>query len=157
MIDVHTTSSVPKYNIYRRPLHLEIPRIAFYTDVSQTKRIAFEYFLPPETLIQNDFMYFETSDQTANGWISYIKEQFYSVPKVESIYYSIDDTDVDIWIIIPTRDFKLLRRLVDLEMKVLDIFSDTDLSLYRFEFHILYRNGANENQLVPKRALRLPK
>ena len=136
---------------------IEVNNVIFYTNVPRTERLSFEDFSPRGTFQQKTVVDLVTFDQTANGWIAYVREGFYAFPQVESIYYTIDDTDIDIWLIIPTRDFSLLRRLVDLEMRILGIFSSADLSLYRFEFHILYRNNSNENQLVPKRALRLPK
>ena len=100
------------------------------------------------------------TNQEVNGWIAYIKETFYEFPQVESIYYKIDEDKIDVWIIIPKRDFSLLRRLVDLEMNVLDTFETNetnDKPLYQFEFHIIYRGRNNEADLIPQRALRIPK
>ena len=125
------TSSDPVFKTYHPLLHvtpLLINNITFFTNVSQTARPSFEDFLPRETFFQKEVIDFTIFDQTANGWISYIREVFYDIPQVESIYYTIDNTDIDIWLIIPTRDFSLLRRLVDLEMSVLDIFISADLS-----------------------------
>ena len=143
---------------------IHVDNIIFFTDVQRTKDSYLEVFsqnickfIPKEFFIFEIKMILTTFNQTANGWISYIKEIFYSVPQVESIFYTIDDTDIDVWLIIPKRDFELLRRLVDLEISVLDVFFSEDSSLYRFEFHILYRNDADEYQIVPKKALRLPK
>lgn len=98
-----------------------------------------------------------SSDQTMNGWIAYIREEFYSVPAVEAIYVAIEDNDVDVWLLIPDRDFALVRKLVDLEMKILESFATLERPLFLFEFHIIYRCGADETQFVPKRAIRLPR
>lgn len=97
------------------------------------------------------------TNQEVNGWIEYIKDNFYGYPQVESIYYSIEEDNVDIWLIIPERDFSLVRRLVDLEMLVLDTFEMDDKSLCQCEFHIIYRDGHIESDLIPKNALRIPK
>jgi hypothetical protein len=106
---------------------------------------------------QEKSLYPINSNQTLNGWISYIKDQFYSVPETEAIYYTIDNKDIDLWILIPTRNFQLLRRLVDLEMRVLDTFSYGNESLYRLEFHILYRNYAKENTIISSKAILVPR
>lgn len=143
---------------------IDVNNVIFFTNVLKTKDLYYKAFSQSfcryefrETFLYETNINLTTLDQNANGWIAYVREQFYAIPQVESIYYTIDDTDVDIWLIIPARDFNLLCRLVDLGIGILDIFSIADLSLYRFEFHILYRNSFNDNQIVPKRALRLPK
>lgn len=143
---------------------IDFNNVIFFTNVKQTKDLYFEAFsqgvceyASQETSLHATNVNLTTLDQNANGLIAYVREQFYAIPQVESIYYTIDDTDVDIWLIIPTRDFNLLCRLVDLEMSILDIISIADLSLYQLEFRILYRNGCNENQIVPKIALHLQK
>jgi len=100
------------------------------------------------------------TNQEVNGWIAYIKDIFYEFPQVESIYYAIEEDKNDIWLIIPKRDFSLVRRLVDLEMNVLDTFETNetnDKPLYQFEFHIIYRGRNNEADLIPQRAVRIPK
>ncbi len=95
------------------------------------------------------------SDQKINGWIAYIREEFYSIPQVEAIYVAIEENNIDLWLLIPTRDFTLLRRLVDREIKILESFAGTQRPPFTFEFHIVYRCGADESQFVPQRALRL--
>ena len=97
------------------------------------------------------------TNQEGNGWIAYIRETFYESPQVESIYYTIEEDKIDIWLIIPKRDFSLVRRLVDLEMSVLDTFEANDKLLCQCEFNIIYRGRNNEADLIPQRALRIPK
>lgn len=97
------------------------------------------------------------TNQEVNGWLAYIKEKFYEFKPVESIYYAIADEKFDIWLIIQKRDFKLIRRLVDLEMSVVDIFETNEKSLCQYEFHIIYRGRHKETDLIPQQALRLPK
>jgi hypothetical protein len=95
------------------------------------------------------------SDQNINGWLTYVRDEFYSVPVVEAIYVAIDKRDVDIWLIIPKRDFALLRRLVDREMEILKAFAPLEKPPFLFEFHIVYRCGATEGELVPREAIPL--
>ena len=97
------------------------------------------------------------TNQEANGWIAYVKDIFYESPQVESIYYTIEEDKIDIWLIIPKRDFSLVRRLVDLEMSVLDTFEANDKLLRQCEFHIMYRGRNNEADLIPQKALRIQK
>jgi len=95
------------------------------------------------------------SDQRLNGWIAYVKTTFYTVQDVESIYLTIKDNNVDLWLLIPRRDFKLIRRLIEEETKVLDNLVSPEGLPLNIEFHIMYRCGANESQFVPREAIRL--
>jgi len=110
-------------------------------------------WLTSDNRVENVFF----TNQEVNGWIAYIKEMFYVYPEVESIYYSIEEDNIDIWLIIPERDFSLVRRLVDLEMLALDTFETDDKSLCQCEFHIIYREGHIEGDLIPQKALHIPK
>ena len=98
-----------------------------------------------------------SSDQTMNGWIAYVREEFYSIPEVEAIYVVIEENNIDIWLLIPNRDFALVLQLVDHEIKILETFVAIEQPLFLFEFHIVYRCGADESQFVPQRAIRLPR
>lgn len=96
-------------------------------------------------------------DQTVNGWIAYIKEEFYSVPEIESIYFAIDENSVDIWFVIPDRDFDLVRQLSDREMQIISKFASLERTEFLLEFHIVYRCGVDEGRFIPQRAIRLPR
>lgn len=98
-----------------------------------------------------------SADQTVNGWIAYVREEFYSIAGVEALYVVSEENNVDIWLVIPNRDFALLRELVEREMKVLETFIVIEEPLFLFEFHIVYRCGADESKFVPKRAIRIPR
>jgi hypothetical protein len=107
------------------------------------------------SIVEQENSHASQSDQSLNGWIAYVKEVFYSVPDVESIYLTIEENNVDLWLVIPKRDFKLVRRLVELEMRVLnDFVSPQGMQLF-IEFHIMYRCGVAESQLIPREAIRL--
>jgi hypothetical protein len=97
------------------------------------------------------------ADQSVNGWIAHIKAQFYSIPDIESIYMAIEENNVDLWLIIPKRNFALLRKIVDLEMQILDDFSAVKHPVFLFEFHVVYRCNATGSQFVPKGSLLIPR
>jgi len=96
-----------------------------------------------------------TVDQTVNGWIEYLRGEFYSLPEVESVHVTIDDNNVDVWVIIPERDFAVLREVVDREMAVLENLGDVDRPPFLMEFHVLYRCGNAASRLIPQHALSL--
>lgn len=98
-----------------------------------------------------------SSDQSINGWIAYVREEFYSVPEVEAIYVTIDENDVDIWLLIPNRDIGVVRQLAEREMNMLDRFATLERPQFLIEFHVVYRCDADESQYVPLRAIRLPR
>lgn len=132
------------------------------TNIAQTTHTFLEYIridahshYPGLIATQKNSEYM-TSDQTANGWINHIKEEFYSVPEIESVYFTIDETNVDIWLVIPDRDFALVRQLVDLEMQIMSKFAAHGRAAFLLEFHIVYRCGVDEDRFIPQRAIRLP-
>lgn len=98
---------------------------------------------------------FDSSDQYVNGWIARIKEELYSIPSVEDIYVGIEDTDVDVWVVIPERDIAALDQLADIEWKLLEILVSGKHPAFLIDFHIIYRCGRNIEDLAPTRAIRL--
>lgn len=96
--------------------------------------------------------------QNVNGWIAYIRELLYSITGVESLYVTIDDKQVDIWILIPNRDIDLMRQIVEKEMLIVDSLN-TDLELrFEVDFHIVYRYGSiDDRQLIPRLAIQIPR
>lgn len=97
------------------------------------------------------------SDQSETGWVAHIREEFYSFPEVESIYMTIDDSDIDIWLLVRNRSIGLVRQLAEKEMEILDRFASAERPLFLIDFHVVYRCGADESQFVPQRAIRLPR
>ena len=100
---------------------------------------------------------YDNSDQVLNGWIKHVKDSFYGVPEVESIYLARVEETTHVWIMIPKRNFALLQRLVELELRVLDMLCTKRNSILRLEFHITYRNGRDEKRLVPLQAITIPR
>lgn len=149
-------SSVGKYDQYT---------ILYSTNIVETTERVIDIFpldtsedwsikrISEDTHLENQVI----SDQEINGWIEYIRGSFYGIEQVESIYYKADKEKVDVWIMIPDRNLPLLRKLIDVEMDVLDKFEAESDSLYIFEFHIIYRCGAKETSLTPSGAVPIMK
>jgi hypothetical protein len=97
------------------------------------------------------------SDQFKDGWITHIREHFYSTSQVEAIYMTINENDIDIWLLIPNRDIAIVRQLAEKETEILARFAALERPPFLVEFHVVYRCGADESQFVPQQAIRLPR
>jgi len=97
------------------------------------------------------------SNQCVDGWLSLIREQLYSIPSVEDVFFSIEDSDVDVWVVIPERDVAVLDQLADIEWGLLEMFVSGEHPVFLIDFHIIYRCGRNIDDLVPTMAVRLPR
>jgi len=100
---------------------------------------------------------FDSSNQYVDGWISRIREELYSNSSVEDIFVSIEDTDVDVWVVIPERDLAVLDQLADIEWELLEMLVCGEHPPFLIDFHVIYRCGRNVEQLAPTRAIRLPR
>ena len=100
---------------------------------------------------------FDSSNQLVNGWLSLIQEELYSIPSVEDIFVSIEDTVVDVWVVIPERDMAVLDQLADIEWALLKTFVSGKSPPFLVDFHIIYRCGRKVDDLAPTRAIRLPR
>lgn len=97
------------------------------------------------------------SDQSKDGWIAYIRTELYSISEVEAIYVTIEESNIDVWVLIPERDIRLVRQIADKETKILERFAGLEQQpKFLLDFHVVYRCGADELLLVPRRAIRLP-
>jgi len=99
----------------------------------------------------------DSSNQCIDGWLSHIREALYSIILVEDIFVSIEDSDVDIWVVIPERDIAVLDQLADIEWEILEMFVSEEHPLFLIDFHVIYRCGRNIEDLAPTRAIRLPR
>ncbi len=129
----------------------------FTTDISETDAKEIEIY-PLDTreywsikLISDDTAIEDVVDnnQVIDGWIGYIKEKFTVVSEIESINYIVDKKKIDIWIILPDRNLQIIRQIIDIEMEVLDIFDDDANTVFDFGFHIIYRCGFSEQNVLP--------
>jgi len=100
---------------------------------------------------------FDSSSQDVNGWLSLIKEELYSNPSVEDIFVSIEDSDVDVWVVIPERDLAILEQIVEKEAELFNTLVSGENPPFLIDFHIIYRCGRNVEDLAPTRAIRLPR
>ena len=99
----------------------------------------------------------DLSNQSVNGWISLIREELYSNPSVEDIFVSIEDSDVDVWVVIPKRDIAVLHQLVEIEGRILEMLVCGKRPPFLIDFHVIYRCGRNIQDLAPTSAIRLPR
>jgi hypothetical protein len=100
---------------------------------------------------------FDSSDQTVNGWLSLLREELYSNPSVEDIFVTIEDNNVDAWVVIPHRDLGVLHQIVEKEWELLKILVSGKSPAFLIDFHIIYRYGRNVQDLAPTRAIPLPR
>ena len=98
---------------------------------------------------------FDSSNQCVDGWLSRIRHGLYVNPSVEDIFVTIEDSNVDVWVIIPERDLTVLDQLADIEWELLDIFVSGEHPVFLIDFHIIYRCGRNIEDLAPTKAIRL--
>jgi len=100
---------------------------------------------------------FDSSDQCVNGWLSLIKEELYSIPTVEDIFVTIEDSDVDVWVVIPERDLAILHQIVEREWELVKVLVSGESPPFLVDFHVIYRCGRNVEDLAPTRTIRLPR
>ncbi len=100
---------------------------------------------------------FDSSNQEVNGWLSLVKDKLYANPSVEYIYVDIEDSDVDVWVVIPKRDLAILHQIVEAEGELFDILISGESPPFLIDFHIIYRCGRSLEDLAPTRAIPLPR
>ncbi|PKB60903.1 MAG: hypothetical protein BZY79_06675 [SAR202 cluster bacterium Casp-Chloro-G4] len=100
----------------------------------------------------------EIIDSQSQSWISMISETVYANPAVEALFVSRGEEAVrDYWVVIPERDIALVRELIsEQQNKVLRLFAHTDAP-FQLDFHIVYRNERDINELIPSEAISIPK
>ena len=100
---------------------------------------------------------FDSSNQCVDGWISRIREELYANPSVEDIFVSIEDSYVDVWVVIPERDLVILHQIVEKEGELFKTLVSGENPAFFMDFHIIYRHGRNIEELAPTKAIRLPR
>ena len=123
--------------------------------VQQATFGVYEELRPPTSV--DDTIGFDSSDQDINGWLSLIREELYSIASVEDIFVSIEDDDVDVWVVIPEHDLAILHQIVEKEGELFDTLVSGESPPFLIEFHIIYRCGRDVEELAPTRAFGLPK
>ena len=99
----------------------------------------------------------EMSDNVDNGWLRFIAKRVYAHPAVEQLFVSIDDEDVNYWLVIPERDIETVRALVREQHSIVCLFTDVPNPPFQLDFHIIYREGHEAQALVPSDAKRIQK
>jgi hypothetical protein len=100
---------------------------------------------------------FDSSNQSVDGWLSYIREKLYSNPSVEDIFVSIEDNSVDVWVVIPEHDLAILHQIVEVEGELFDTLVSGESPPFLVDFHIIYRRGRKIEELAPTKAIRVPR
>ena len=100
---------------------------------------------------------FDSSNQCVDGWIALVREALFSIPLVEHIFVSIEDSGVDVWVVIPERDLAILHQIVEAEGELFDTLVSGETPPFLIDFHIIYRCGRDIENLAPTRAIRLPR
>ena len=133
---------------------------------SVTKQSILRYWLPTtyieyKALLPGKSVYstrvFDSSNQCVDGWLAHIREELYSNSSVEDIFYSIKDSNVDVWVVIPKRDITILRQLVEIEGRILGMLVSGKHPAVLIDFHVIYRCDRNVEELVSNRAIILPR
>ena len=101
----------------------------------------------------------QISDSQSHSWLNRISKTVYANPAVEALFVSRGEEAVrDYWVVIPERDIALVRELIDDQQeKVLSLFAQTENVPFQLDFHIVYRNGRDINELIPSTAISVPK
>lgn len=98
------------------------------------------------------------SDSQTSSWLNRISQIVYANSSVEALFVSKGEEAVrDYWIIIPERDIALVRELVRDQEKVLSLFAQAENAPFQLDFHIVYRNGRELKELLPSKAISVPK
>lgn len=99
----------------------------------------------------------DSSNQSVNGWIAQIRNELYHNTSVEDIFVTVEDNDIDVWVVIPHRDIAALRQIIEKEDELLKILVSGENPALFIDFHVIYRCGRNIEELAPTRAIRIPK
>jgi hypothetical protein len=149
-LEVEAASSAIEIDLLNSAIKQSIPR-----DWLPIVFKAHEEILPVISVVNERG--FDSSDQCVDGWIALIREELYSNRSVEDIFVSIEDNNVDVWVVIPERDLAALDQLADIEWELLEMFVSGEHPVFLIDFHIIYRCGRNVEDLAPTRAIRLPR
>lgn len=98
---------------------------------------------------------FDFPNQNINGWLSLVRKELYSNPAVEGIFVTIEDNEVDIWVVIPEHDLAILHQIVEREGKLFETLFYGENPPFLVDFHIIYRRGRSLKELAPTKAISL--
>lgn len=90
-------------------------------------------------------------------WVSLVRETHYKVAGVRSVYFAKHENNLDIWVLIEKRDTELVRRIAEAQHQVIRSFSIASVPQFEFDFHIVYQGNRPASELVPLRAIELPR
>ena len=88
---------------------------------------------------------------------SYLGQNLYAISRVETVFISLETEYIDVWIVIPKRDVQIMEQIFEVDKEIVGKFSLTKRSPLFFDFHVVYRDGSDEKELVSDKAVLLPK
>ena len=94
---------------------------------------------------------------TNDDWTSHLGKRLYSIQGVESVYIQHELDHIDVWVVIPIRDEYIMKQIFEVENEIVAKFSLTEHAPLFFDFHIVYRNGSNEKDLLYNETVLLPR
>lgn len=92
-----------------------------------------------------------------NGWESYLGQNLYAILSVERVYVSLETEYINVWIIIAQRDIHVLEQISKVYGKIIELFGLTKQPPLLFDFHVIYRDGADDKDLISEKAVFLLK
>lgn len=112
----------------------------------------------PSPLAENHSTALVAESGSSDAWIHRLREELLQIGGVEHLYIARDRDTIDVWTIVPRRDLNLVRRIAEAERTIMrDYVSRVGSPAFFFDFHTLYRGHHNPTDLVPMRAIELPR
>ena len=94
----------------------------------------------------------------SDSWIRLLRDDLFAVQGIESIHVARDDTTLDVWVIIPRRDINVVRSIAETERAIMARFINHQRDpIFFFDFHTMYRESNQPSELVPLRAIEIPR
>lgn len=144
-----TQTLTPTLVLYSGVRHARRPRSS---QIPQTPNL---WQAMPHVITQNAEL-IGYSNQSADGLIRYVRDEIYSIQSIESLYIDIKEGNIDIWVVIPKRDIAVVRQIAEGKGRIIRLFASSEHPPFTLDFHVIYRDGRNEEDLLTKQAIRVP-
>ena len=96
--------------------------------------------------------------QYSDAWIRLLRDDLFSIQGIESMYLARDETNVDVWVVIPKRDIDLVRKIAETEREIMSQFFNHQRDpIFYFDFHTVYMESSRVEELVPRSAIEIPR
>ena len=95
---------------------------------------------------------------SSDAWICLLRDALFSIQGIESMHLARDETTIDVWTVIPKRDIGLVRKIAEIQRDLMSQFINHQREpLFYFDFHTVYRESNALHELIPLRAIRIPR